>query len=84
VSSRLLYARCVVAAKKFEELQGGHKGGKKDKTPQKPAQQQQEKKQEKKKPEPKKPEVPPAKQVNYMYIYIHVTSSAKLIELFHK
>lgn len=61
-------SRRLVVAKKFEELHG-QKGGKKEKTLQKPQQQQQqqqEKKQEKKKPEPKKPETPPAKQVNYI------------------
>jgi len=63
---------CRIVAKKFEELQG-HKGGKKDKTPQKPPQQQQQK-QEKKKPEPKKPEEPPAKQVNCVQ-YCHILTA---------
>jgi len=64
MSSWVWQSRRLVVAKKFEELHS-QKGGKKEKTPQKP-QQQQEKKQEKKKPEPKKPETPPAKQVNYI------------------
>ena len=70
MSSWVLCATYLIVAKKFEELQG-RKGGKKDKTPQKPQQQQQEKKQEKKKPEPKKPEAATAKPVNrYCHILI--------------
>lgn len=60
-----IFSSGLIVAKKFEELQG-HKGGKKDKIPQKSQQQQQ--KQEKKKPEAKKPEEPPAKQVTYIRI----------------
>jgi len=70
----MLYASCLIVAKKYEELEG-QKGGKKDKTPQKP-QQQQDKKQEKKQPEPKKTETPPqAKPVICAYSNHHLYSN---------
>jgi len=69
----MLCASWLIVAKKFEELQG-HKGGKKDKTPQKPQQQQQQK-QEKKKPEPKKAEAPPPKPVNYEWLLVRLSVS---------